>query len=875
MLHSDANADTVSESGVVVLPNGLTVLVRSDRSAPVVAIVTYVKAGYFDEPDDRVGIAHVLEHMYFKGTPTRGVGEIARETKASGGYLNAHTIYDHTSYYTVLPSAKWEDGLAIQADAYAHSLIDADELAREIEVIIQEVHRKEDSPPAVATESLYELLYDRHRMRRWRIGRPEQLRTFDRDRVLYFYRNHYRPGNTILSIVGDVDPDEVMCSVERHYGALPDAPVATNPGPAEGDEPLGARYREWGGDVAQTQIVLGWRTVPPLHPDSPLLDLAATVLGSGRGSRLYRAVRERQLASSVSAYDYTPTELGVFVVQAAAPPERAGEAARAIRFELARLRDHGVPAHELARAQRLLESRAVRRTESMEGQASFLAEWQALGDWSLGDRYLQRALAATPTEVTDAVRRYISLQDLGVVVYRPTGASPLATSPEELLAPRSGGPIPAEPSGPRLEEAVGAANGPRPQFERELGGVRVYRTATGTPILVRRKLGAQVLHAGVYAFGGVRDEGAPQGGLTTLMARAALKGAAGRTAAQLADAIEMLGGAIGATVGSEHFGWTLSVPVRYGIPALAILGDVVQRPMLEEGAVDTERALAVADLATLRDDMYRYPVRLAAEAAYGDHPYGTGSLGTEVSLGALSFDDVREWHAARVLDGPAVLVAVGDVDEDEMAAVAARMVSVLRPAGAPVLKAPVWPNGPVSRAAERDKAQTALALAFPAPARGDDDRTAAELIAGVASGLGGRFFDELRDRRSLAYTVHAFTTERTLAGMFVGYIATSPDKETTARAGLLDEFAKLVAAGVSTDELARAQAYAIGSQAIGRQSGATVLGEVLDAWLFGRGLEELDDYAARIRAVTREDIQRVAAQYFDPARVAEGVVRGR
>jgi predicted Zn-dependent peptidase len=123
------------------LPNGLRVLVRRDDSAPVVAIVTYVSAGYFDETDDVVGIAHVLEHMYFKGTPTRGVGEIARQTKAVGGYLNAATIYDHTSYYTVLPSSSFVAGLDVQFDAYANSLIDQAELARELEVIIQSARR--------------------------------------------------------------------------------------------------------------------------------------------------------------------------------------------------------------------------------------------------------------------------------------------------------------------------------------------------------------------------------------------------------------------------------------------------------------------------------------------------------------------------------------------------------------------------------------------------------------------------------------------------------------------------------------------------------------------------------------------------------------
>src|SRR3954471_16140988 len=139
-----------------VLPNGLTVLIQEDHSAPVVAIVTYVKAGYFDETDEENGLAHALEHMFFKGTKRRGVGEIAKETKASGGYLNAHTIYDNTTYFTVLPASGFAAGLDIQADAYANSLIDAGELAKELDVIIQEAKRKADTPEALAVETLHE-----------------------------------------------------------------------------------------------------------------------------------------------------------------------------------------------------------------------------------------------------------------------------------------------------------------------------------------------------------------------------------------------------------------------------------------------------------------------------------------------------------------------------------------------------------------------------------------------------------------------------------------------------------------------------------------------------------------------------------------------
>src|SRR3954469_4267313 len=224
-----------------VLPNGLTVLVRQDRSAPVVAIVTYVSAGYFDETDDVVGIAHVLEHMFFKGTPSRAVGEIARQTKAAGGYLNAATIYDHTSYYAVLPASGFVQGLDVQFDAYANSLIDADELARELEVIIQEAKRKADNPPALATETLYELLHDRHRIRRWRIGREPGLRALTRDAMIRFYRNFYHPGNTVLVVVGDVDPDEAMREIEARHGTLAAGTPSRAPGPTE-EGTAGFRY---------------------------------------------------------------------------------------------------------------------------------------------------------------------------------------------------------------------------------------------------------------------------------------------------------------------------------------------------------------------------------------------------------------------------------------------------------------------------------------------------------------------------------------------------------------------------------------------------------------------------------------------------------
>jgi zinc protease len=874
-LTTDAHAHALARSLPVVrtrLPNGLTVLVRRDPSAPVVAIVTYVRAGYFDETDDVVGIAHVLEHMYFKGTPSRGVGEIAKETKAAGGYLNAATIYDHTSYYTVLPSSSFRAGLDVQSDAYAHSLIDAGELARELEVIIQEAKRKADNPAAVATETLYELLHDHHRIRRWRIGREPGLRALRQDNLVGFYRNFYRPGNTVLSIVGDVDPDAALAEVDRRYGALAAGDPTRTPGPDE-DGAAGFRYRDLTGDIAQTQVAFGWRTPGTLHADSPALELLAGVLGSGRASRLYRAVRERRLASGVSAYHYTPTEIGVFVAHAEAPPASAGGAARGMWDQIRAAREGEIGDLEIERAKRVFESRWIRRLEDMEGQASHLAEWEALGDWRIGDDYLERVMLVGREDVTRVANEYLAADRAGVMVYRPSTSEPIGASAGDVRSFLDRQPKPEPLSAQPAYAARTLRSAPTPEFVREEAGVFEYRARDGTPIVVRAKPGSPLVHAGAYMIGGARDEDAALAGLTTLMVRTALKGTSSRSAEQIAEEGEMLGGSVSGATSSDSFRWSISVPSRHASAAIELLADVVQHPTFGADALETERAIALADVAALRDDMYRYPMRLATDAAFAGHSYGLPLGGTDDSLNRITGEFVREWHAKRALASACVIAIVGDANPAQLAELAARAFGDLRHVGVTTVDKPAWPATTASEIETRDRAQTAMALLFPGPSRSDDARFAAAMIATVASGLGGRFFDELRDKRSLCYTVNAFVAERALAGAFGAYIATSPEQEDAARAGLLAEFARLRDEPVTDEELSRAQTYAIGIHAIRRQSGAAVLSDVVDAYLFG-ALSDLEQYESRIRAVTAAAMQRVALDYFDPSRRVEGLVRG-
>jgi zinc protease len=855
------------------LANGLRLLVRRDTSAPVVAIVTYVGAGYFDETDDEIGIAHVLEHMYFKGTPTRGPGEIARDTKASGGYLNAGTIYDHTYYYTVLPSSGFAAGLAIQADAYANSLIDGGELSRELEVIIEEAKRKTDSAGALATETLFELLHDRHRIRRWRIGHEAGLRTFTREMVDRFYRRFYRPSNTVVAIVGDVDPAEARALVERHYGSIPGGTVHRVPGPAEPPHvDPSFRYSEFAGDIQQAELVFGWRSPALLHDDTPPLDLLAAVLGSGRASRLYRAVRERRLASSIVAYDYTPGEIGVFVVHATARSERGRSAAHAAWDQIRRARDGEITSAEVERARRVLEAQWLRRFESMGGQANHLASWELAGNWMLGGAYLNRLLTSDADRLTDVARRWLAPERAGLVAYRPSGAPPFATNAAEMRDALEGERL--EPLSPLTHPVPPTpVHGSRAWvFEREEAEVRVFRMSGGVPVLVHRRPGALV-HLGWFVRGGAVHEAANATGLTSLMTRVSLKGTERRSAQRIAEDAEFLGGVLSTAAAADGFQWTISVPRRRLDEAAELLADVVQRPSFSEEGLESERAVALASLAAMRDDMYRWPLRLATQAAWGSHPYGRSVLGTEESLAAMDSAALRRWHAKVAVEAPGVLVCVGDVGPDEGASLATRFFSGLRAADGEAVPAPAWPTGVLQNEDRRDKAQSALAMLFEGPARDDDARFTAGMIAGVASGLGGRFFDELRDRQSLAYTVMAAPLVRHRAGAFSAYIAMSPEKEEAARSGLLREFARLRESPVTERELTQAKTYALGTWAIRRESAAAVMGDIADAWLFGRSLSELTEYESRVRAVSAAQMLQLARAYFDPERRVEGIVR--
>ena len=415
-----------------ILPNGVTLLVQRRRAVPAATLATFVRAGFLDEPDELVGISHVLEHMLFKGTPTTGPGELAQRTKALGGSLNAYTSYDRTVYYASVPARHAIGLMALQADQVQNPLFDADELRRELGVIIQEANRKLDSPGAVAGETLHELLYDTHRIRRWRIGVEAIISRFHRDDVAGYHATRYIPSRTIVSLVADLDEDVALAALRGQWSDWHRPAIEIPAGPIESGGPQ-LRARRLAGDVALGEVVLGWRAPGVLHADIAALDVAAAVLGTGRASRFGRLLREPGLVNAVGVSEYGVIDAGVFSIGIELDPERLSAALGVIGESIRDLAATECAGAEFDRAVAMLRSRIGRRLERYESRALALGGAELLGDVTRLDREESDLLAVTPALVREVVGRYLAPGAVSAVAYLPRD-SDVRFDRETLLA---------------------------------------------------------------------------------------------------------------------------------------------------------------------------------------------------------------------------------------------------------------------------------------------------------------------------------------------------------------------------------------------------------------------------------------------------------
>jgi len=418
------------------LENGLKVVLIEDHSSPVVALNVWVRTGSADERPEEAGMAHVFEHMLFKGTERRAVGEIAATVEAAGGNINAFTSFDMTVYHITMASRDAAVGIDVLADAVQHSTFDPLELERELEVVVKEIERGQDSPDTVLSEAIFDLAYTRHPYRHPVIGSEASVRAFTREQMLDFLHRWYVPDNMSFVVAGDFDPQTVLAQIRE---AFRDAKPSPGLGHAREPEPVQSegRARVLRTPFEQTQLGIAYPISRFTDPDTAYLYLLSVVLGGGDVSRLHLGVKDRaQLVHQVGASPYTPLDPGLFFIDARLDSECVERALVAIAAEVERMRQFGPSSVELERARTNLLADAVREKETMDGQAQKHGYYETLADGiELEERYLAQVRSASVEDLQRVARTYLDPARANLLLLMPES---LAAANEALRQARSG-----------------------------------------------------------------------------------------------------------------------------------------------------------------------------------------------------------------------------------------------------------------------------------------------------------------------------------------------------------------------------------------------------------------------------------------------------
>ncbi len=410
------------------LSNGLTLAVQQDNTIPLVTMDMWVRVGSGDEPSEIAGASHFLEHMLFKGTERLPVGEYDRRVEGAGGYLNAATSYDYTHYYVTVPSEHFEAILEDFADVMTGSSIATAEVESERQVILEEIRRKNDNAMGFLFDEAMPALYGSGPYRHTVLGSSETVAAISRDTLAEHYRRFYTADNMYLSVVGAVDPEAVRARAELAFSRMNttrapwrDAAPGTNfAAPASRLLP-----REW--NEAYFLLAFPGPAAGATARDMALADLAQTVLGGGRSSRLVKSLQEQKgIVSSIGAYLPTNRNPGPITIYGTCEPERLDEVRTEIFNELSRLREGGLKGDEMKRVRRLALNSHLFSLESNAGRASTAGYSLAmLGNLSLLTEYEDLLRSIGESEVEDFLRKWLVEESASfVVTARPERVAP-------------------------------------------------------------------------------------------------------------------------------------------------------------------------------------------------------------------------------------------------------------------------------------------------------------------------------------------------------------------------------------------------------------------------------------------------------------------
>jgi zinc protease len=841
------------QTHIVKLKNGLTVLIKEDDRFPLVNARLYVHAGSAYETPDIAGISHQLEHMVFKGTTKRGLGESARAIEGVGGSMNAATSFDYTVYYAEVPDSEWKLGLDVITDMAFNPAIDATELESEKKVVLEELERGEDTPSSQLFKTLQGMIWKDTTYEWPIIGYRETVSAFNRDKILAYIDRHYQPQSMLLAVVGKVDPEKVLAEAERLLGDKQNKEAFLPPEPFTIPE-VGQGPRVVTLPGKWNKVYLG-AAFPIPHSSSAKfagLDMLTQLLGGDETSRFYRKFKyDMKLVDDISIAPLALERGGFMYIHATLDADKVDDFWAELMIELANFKADEFTDRQIDRARLNLEDSLFLAKETLGGLASKTAYLQFFeGGEQAEKNYLYELSQTNRAEMQALFNEFIRPDQLSTVILTPE-ASPV--------------------SGEALEKVVAETwpvkNGKaKKQIVNDDAKEQEIALPGGSKLVFLPDNTLPYTAISMYWAGGDGELTTSQQGLAALTAKSLTRGTMKMSANELDEFLADHATSLGSTAGRNIFAVETKFPTRFTDEVLPVLTDVLTSPTFDSEEVSRAKQDQISGIKRREDRPLGLAFRHLFPFLYTTGPYAQLHQGTPEGVAGFDLADIMRYWGRQSMQ-PFTIAVCGQFDPATIQAFANQIaVSMTAPDTAYKFITPEWSTERETTLTLEDRNQSHLLMVFPTPGKTDKDTSAKlEILKAALSGQSGLLFNELREKHGLAYTVTAMLWQSRNTGFMALYIGTSPDKVDQSIAGFKTVIADLTANPLPEEDLARARNILVGGYYQEHQSLISRSRQAASLMTRGFDRDYEQEVIDRAKTVTPDEIQKLVKKYLDPA----------
>jgi zinc protease len=861
-----------------VLDNGLTVLTKEIRTAPVASVQVWYRVGSRNEQLGITGISHQLEHLMFKGTKERPI-QFGRLFSALGSSSNAFTSYDMTAYFGTVGSEKVDALLRLEADRMVNTVAGAEELKSENTVVLSELDGGNNNPSTRLFRTLMPVAFPNSSYGWPVIGYRSDVADFSAEEVQYYYRTHYRPENATLVVVGNFKTAELLSQIKDVFGKITapplpspvkiSAPPIPPAKPYKPGEPIILREP---GSVPFLQSI--YPTLPPItHPDVPALDVMDSVLTSGKSSRLYQALVQTGLASSVSGSASTMIDPGWYAFSGTpAQGKSLKEIDGLILAEVSKLQASGISAAELAQAKAQLQATFILGNRDISAQAQQLGYNQIVAsDYKFSDRYLEAVNKVTVADVQRVAKQYLNPAKRVLGFFEPSvvtaqASNNAADAHKESFAPGK----PLDPSEvakylPKsaLEAKAGTTTPVKPERFTLPNGLKV--------LLLTDKSSPSITLVGEIKAGTGFDSD-EKAGLADLTAQNLINGTKTKNALAIATALESRGSTLGFAATRERVGVSAAGLSKDLPVVIAQLADILQNATFPDSEFELSRKRNLVALKTELDSPGSLARRTFQQELFPKgHPFH--AMRTETTLKSLKREDMSSFYQAHYRPDTTTLTVYGDFDPAAIKTLLTKELSGWQAKGNALQLQ--YTEVPKPQTIKREqlilpgKTQAITLMGHPGIARRDPRYYTALVLNQVLGGdtLSSRLGTEIRDRQGLTYGIYSTFQAGQGPGAFIIQMQTSAKDNQKAVDATLALLKQIRETGISQAELDAAKTSLINSFPVELADPDSIANAVLSDETYGFEIGNFYQFPSQVKAIDLEAVNRAARELLLPENI--------